>query len=343
MSRTAVIILNWNGSELLRHYLPKVVETTATCPNAEVIVADNASTDNSRDVLKTEFANVKTILLDKNYGFAGGYNRAIANVDHDYVVLLNSDVETTDGWLQPLVSLMDEHNDVAACAPKIRDDKQHSMFEYAGAAGGYLDALGYPFCRGRIMDTLEADNGQYDTDANALWVSGAAIMVRRKVYEELGGLDEDFFAHMEEIDLCWRMCSRGHRVIACGKSHIFHLGGATLNSENPRKTYLNFRNNLSMIIKNYPLRSWWIVLIVRMLLDGVAALRFLMQGKVPFFGAIVKAHLSMYASLGTLLSKRKELKTGRLRKLPSGISKKSIIWHYYVLGQKTFGDIAPFA
>ena len=335
MKRLAVVILNWNGEALLRKYLPVVAATTLS-DDVEVVVADNASTDGSLALLEDEFPDVRTIVLDKNYGFAGGYNRAIAQLDNEYVVLLNSDVATTPGWTDGLLQLMDSDSDVAACAPKILDDKRHTHFEYAGAAGGYIDWLGYPFCRGRIMEELEADNGQYDDNVDALWVSGAAIMVRRKAYVECGGLDEDFFAHMEEIDLCWRLRNRGLRIVACGESRVYHLGGATLDSSNPKKTYLNFRNNLTMMVKNYNSSLWPIVLFMRLVLDGVAGMKFIADGKFAFCKAIVKAHWSFFASLGSALNKRKALAPYRTSTMPQEIKRYSILVRYYLKHQKKY-------
>ena len=262
---------------MLRTYLPSVV---ASCQHSAVsvqlIVADNGSTDDSLEVLKKEFPSVKTIVLDKNYGFAEGYNRAIAQVDDEYVVLLNSDVETPEGWLSPLLAYMDAHPEVAAVQPKIRSWKNRAYFEHAGAAGGYLNALGYPYCRGRVFTYVEEDKGQYDKIVSVDWTSGACMCVRTKVYKESGGLDGAFFAHMEEIDLCWRMRNKGWKLACVPQSVVYHLGGGSLNYDNPRKTYLNFRNNLVMIYKNS--RCRWLILFMRFFLDYMAALLFLLQG-----------------------------------------------------------------
>lgn len=335
MKRLAVVILNWNGEALLRKYLPVVAATTIS-DDVELVVADNASTDGSLAYLEEEFPDVRTIVLDQNYGFAGGYNRAIAQLDNEYVLLLNSDVATTTGWTDNLIQLMDSDTYIAACAPKLLDDKRHSHFEYAGAAGGFIDWLGYPFCRGRIMDDIEADNGQYDDNADVLWVSGAALMVRRQAYIDCGGLDEDFFAHMEEIDLCWRLRNRGMRIVACGESRVYHLGGATLNSSNPRKTYLNFRNNLTMLVKNYNNFSWPLVLFMRLLLDGVAGVKFIIDGKKDFCWAIVRAHWSFFGSFKAALSKRKALAPYRTTALPQEVKRYSILLHYYLKRQTTY-------
>ena len=275
---------------MLRKYLPSVVKPTPALPKGqeiEIIVADNGSTDESLKVLKDEFKGIKTILLDKNYGFAEGYNKAIEQVDSEYVVLLNSDVEVPEGWLNPLLAYMDAHPEVAAVQPKIRSWLHKEMFEHAGAAGGYLSWLGYPYCRGRRFGRVEKDNGQYDTVAEVDWTTGACMCVRTKVYKELGGLDASFFAHMEEIDLCWRMRNKGWKLACVPQSVVYHLGGGALSYDNPRKTYLNFRNNLLMIYKNkqHPFG----VLFLRFFLDYVAALFFLLQGKTGSAKAVIEA------------------------------------------------------
>lgn len=274
MEKTSVIILNWNGAEMLRRYLPSVVQNT-TIPGCELIVADNGSTDNSLDVLAKEFPKVKTIILDKNYGFAEGYNRAIAQIDSEFVVLLNSDIETPEGWLTPLLDYLISHPEVAAVQPKILSWKNRSFFEHAGAAGGFVNALGYPYCRGRILWKVEEDKGQYDSITEVDWTSGACMCVRTKVYKELGGLDAAFFAHMEEIDLCWRMRNAGWKLACIPQSVVYHLGGGSLSYDNPRKNYLNHRNNLLMIYKNHPHRAF--VLFLRFFLDYAAALFYLLQ------------------------------------------------------------------
>lgn len=283
MAKISVIILNWNGAQMLRTYLPSVVKYT----EGEVIVADNGSTDDSLEVLKNEFPGVKTIVLDKNYGFAEGYNRAIAQVDSEYVVLLNSDVEVTEGWLIPLLAYMDAHAEVAAVQPKIRSWRKREYFEHAGAAGGYLNPLGYPYCRGRILWHVEKDHGQYDTIREVQWTTGAAMCVRTAVYKECGGLDAAFFAHMEEIDLCWRMRNRGWKLACVPQSVVYHLGGGSLSYDNPRKTYLNFRNNLLMIYKNSRCRRT--VLTLRFFLDYIASAMFLLTGKPGSAKAIFEA------------------------------------------------------
>ncbi|MBQ9603638.1 MAG: glycosyltransferase family 2 protein [Paludibacteraceae bacterium] len=280
----SVIILNWNGAEMLKRYLPSVVAHTK---GAEIIVADNGSTDNSLEVLAKEFPGVQTIVLDKNYGFAEGYNRAIAQVESEYVVLLNSDVEVTDGWLEPVLAYLDAHSDVAAVQPKVRSWLRRTHFEHAGAAGGYLSKLYFPYCRGRVLWHVEEDKGQYDTEAEVDWTSGACMCVRTKVYKECGGLDAAFFAHMEEIDLCWRMRNAGWRLVCLPQSVVYHLGGGALSYESPRKTYLNHRNNLLMIYKNKQHACG--VLFVRGILDYAAACFYLLQGRWGAFKAVFHA------------------------------------------------------
>lgn len=289
MKDTAVIILNWNGADMMRRFLPEVVRSTPA-EEADVIVADNGSTDNSLQVLAEEFPSVKVIVLDKNYGFAEGYNRALASVEHEYAVLLNSDVATSDGWLDALKAEMRDNADVAACQPKILSAERRNMFEYAGACGGYLDRHGYPYCRGRIFGSVEEDRGQYDTPADVAWASGAALMVRRKEYLAAGGLDGAFFAHMEEIDLCWRLRLRGFRVRVVPASKVYHLGGGSLPAGNPRKTYLNFRNNLLMLYKNLPHKGRRKALIVRRLLDTIAWAKSVATLQWGDAGAILRAH-----------------------------------------------------
>lgn len=289
MKPVAVIILNWNGEKLLREFLPSVVANTDTSI-ADVIVADNGSTDGSRELLRKEFPQVKLLEFDENLGFAGGYNRALRETGYRYTLLLNSDVETPAGWLTPLHDFMEVHPDAAACQPKILSYKQKGKFEYAGAAGGFIDRNGYPYCRGRIFDTVEDDNSQYDTPVEVFWATGAALMVRTDLYEKAGGLDERFFAHMEEIDLCWRLLLMGHTLWCVPASHVYHLGGGSLPAANPRKTYLNFRNNLLLLHKNLPAADLRGALLRRRLLDTVAWAKFILTLDLPNASAILRAH-----------------------------------------------------
>ncbi len=285
MKPVAVIILNWNGEKLLREFLPSVVANTD--PDiADVIVADNGSTDGSRELLSRDFPQVRLLAFDENLGYAGGYNRALRETGYRYTVLLNSDVETPRGWLGPLYQFLESHPDAAACQPKILSYKERHRFEYAGAAGGYIDRNGYPYCRGRLFDTVEEDKGQYDTPAEVFWATGAALMVRTDLYTLAGGLDERFFAHMEEIDLCWRLRLMGHTLWCVPASHIYHLGGGSLPAANPRKTYLNFRNNL-LLLHAADLRP---ALLRRRLLDTVAWAKFILTLDFPNASAILRAH-----------------------------------------------------
>jgi GT2 family glycosyltransferase len=276
MTKVAIVILNWNGEHLLQEFLPKVIKNSQV-NGVEIIVADNGSTDNSIKVINEISPAVKIIKLDKNYGFTGGYNRALKQVKAEYFILLNSDIAPKKDWLPPLIEEMSQNEKTAICAPKIKSYKQPEYFEYAGAAGGFIDMYGFPFCKGRIFNQIEKDHGQYNHSTDILWASGAALMIRSKLYYECGGLDEDFFAHMEEIDLCWRLKNRGWKVKYIANSEVFHLGGATLDYKNPRKVYLNFRNNLFLITKNIPKNKLFIKLLQRLILDGVAAAVFIRQ------------------------------------------------------------------
>ena len=335
MKKISVVILNWNGVGMLQKFLPKVVEYSAM-EGVEVCVADNASTDESVSYLQTNFPNVRLILLDKNYGFAEGYNRALQQVEAEYVVLLNSDVEITPYWLEPLVEYMDAHPEVAACQPKIRSERNKEYFEYAGAAGGYLDKYGYPFCRGRIFEVVEKDQGQYDTIQPIFWATGAALFIRLQDYREVGGLDGRFFAHMEEIDLCWRLRSRGRGIVCIPQSVVYHVGAATLKKENPRKTFLNFRNNLLMLYKNLPEKDLKHVMFVRGVLDGVAALFFLLKGEKEAAKAVLQARREFKRIRPDFASSRQE---NMVKAVADAIPEKvaySILWKFHISRKKVF-------
>lgn len=284
-----IIILNWNGADLLRRYLPSVVECNSD-DIADVVVVDNGSTDDSRQVLETEFPKVRTLYFSENYGYAEGYNRAIKELGYEYSLLLNSDVEVTPEWLRPLYEYMQAHSDVAACQPKLLSETDRGKFEYAGASGGFIDKHGYPYCRGRIFDTVEEDRGQYDDIIEIFWATGAALMVRTDVYLAVGGLDKDFFAHMEEIDLCWRIHQKGYSIKVVPQSSVYHLGGGSLPSSNPRKTYLNFRNNLFLLYKNLPVKQGRRMLFVRRLYDTLAFLMFVAKFDFANARAVIRAH-----------------------------------------------------
>lgn len=290
MDKLAVVILNWNGVAMLRSFLPGVVKHSL--PDARVYVADNGSTDNSVAVIKNEFPDVSLIELHKNYGFAQGYNKALEQIEATYYVLLNSDVEVNSSWLPPLLEFMDAHPRAAACQPKLLSQLDPQKFEYAGACGGFIDYLGYPFCRGRVMADVEQDKGQYDTVSSLFWATGAALLVRSSVYWQVGGLDARFFAHMEEIDFCWRLRSRGHDIFCIPSSVVYHVGGGTLAKENPRKTFLNFRNNLFMLYKNLPQEELKKVMYRRVVLDAAAAFYFLVKGEWGNFKAVGKAYIA---------------------------------------------------
>lgn len=336
MKSVAVVILNYNGEEMLNRFLPRLLESTG---DADVIVADNASTDGSVAMMQRCFPQVRLILLDRNWGFAEGYNRALKEVHAKYYVLLNSDVEVTDGWLDPLVAEMEADSSVAACQPKLLDYKRKTHFEYAGGAGGFIDRYGYPYCRGRIFDTVEEDKGQYDDRCDLFWATGAALFIRSEDFWEAGGLDGRFFAHMEEIDLCWRLRARGRRILYVPRSKVYHVGGATLNKSNPRKTFLNFRNNLLMLYKNLPQKELNHVMRVRAILDMIAALRFLLTGGVADFKAVMKAR-DEYKSM------RPDFYADRERNLKSALSLQlkertdfSILWSYYAKGKRFFSQL----
>ena len=293
--KTAIVILNWNTKGYLQQFLPGLIASTEGM-DAEVIVADSASTDGSLEILSQEFPSVRQIPLDKNYGFTGGYNRALAQVEADYFVLINSDIEVPEGWLRPLVAWMDAHPECGACGPKLLSWHERDRFEYAGAAGGLLDRYGYPFCRGRVMSRVEKDEGQYDAPADVFWVSGACLLVRSRLWKQFGGLDDRFFAHMEEIDLCWRMQLRGWKVTVVPQSYVYHIGGGTLPNESPFKLRLNFRNNLLLLENNLPatLGSYFkarVRILERMCLDGMSALVYLLKGRRDFFKAVMQAHM----------------------------------------------------
>lgn len=338
MDKIAVVILNWNGCDMLRSFLPSVVRFSEA-DGGVVYVADNGSTDDSVEMLRREFPTVRLILLEENHGFADGYNLALQQVSAEYVVLLNSDVEVTEHWLAPLATYMDIHPEVAACQPKIRSWRQKDQFEYAGAAGGFIDRYGYPFCRGRIMGVVEADNNQYNTTISVFWATGAAFFIRLEDYREAGGLDGRFFAHMEEIDLCWRLRSRGRWLACVPQSVVYHVGGATLKKENPRKTFLNFRNNLVMLYKNLPARELAPVMRVRAILDYVAALSFLLKGQFPNAWAVVRARRAYVALRPSFTAAREEnLKKTCLSLIPER-TKNSILAQFYLHRKKFFSQL----
>ncbi|MDR1561918.1 MAG: glycosyltransferase family 2 protein [Dysgonamonadaceae bacterium] len=338
MMKIAIIILNWNGRRLLEQYLPSVIKNSPH-EKTEIIVADNGSTDDSIQFLN-QYPDVRKIILDKNYGFAGGYNRAIAEVSNEYLVLLNSDVEVTEGWLTA-ADFLAANPEYAAVQPKILSSRNRNFFEYAGAAGGYIDQYGYPFCRGRVLSVTEKDEGQYNAASEIFWASGACMFIRRKDYISAGGFDEYFFAHQEEIDLCWRLRARGHKILCLPQSVVYHEGGATLAMENPRKTYLNFRNNLLMLYKNAPEKHCRKIFLLRIVTDIIAALTFLIKGYPKNALSVLSAYCEFYR-------KKKDFKAARQKNLmlstdddfPTGVVlRKCLPVEFYLKGRKYFSQI----
>ncbi len=333
MSHTAVVILNYNGEKLLQQFLPSVVQLSHP---AEIIVADNGSTDQSLLILARDFPSVRVITLDKNYGFCGGYNRALKQVDADYYVLLNSDVEVTAHWLDSMILLLDQNEKIAAVQPKILSFHQKNKFEHAGAAGGLIDSLGYPFCRGRIFNHVEEDVGQYNDEVEIFWATGACMLVRSKLYHQFNGLDEDFFAHMEEIDLCWKLHRGGYKIYYSGKSTVYHVGAGTLDYSSPRKSYLNFRNGLSLIFKHLGSAEIVYKLPLRILLDWLAAIIFLTKFQPANTLAILRAHLHFLKNVRRDKAKRKAIHKDYPTYPRSVISTGSILVDYYLKGKKQY-------
>jgi len=325
--KIAVVILNWNGAKLLEQFLPSIVQFSN---EATIYVADNASTDASIQVIKEQFPSVKIIQNDGNYGFANGYNLALQQVEEEYYALVNSDIEVTENWLAPILSIFENEKDIAIIQPKILDYKNKDYFEYAGAAGGFIDKYGYPFCRGRLFETIEKDHNQYNDEIEIFWASGACFFIRKEVYRTLNGFDGDFFAHQEEIDLCWRAFNLGYKIKYTYKSEVYHIGGATLNQANPKKTYLNFRNSLLMLLKNLPKKQLIPIIFTRLCLDGLAGIQFILKGKFGHCIAIIKAHFSFYNLISKNLKKRSDFEKEKY------YYTKSIIYRYFVKGNKVF-------
>lgn len=335
MAETAVIILNWNNQKFLEQFLPVLVNYTPSAL-ADLIIADNGSSDGSIAWLHSHYPDIRIIQLDKNYGFAGGYNRAITHCDHQNLVILNSDIEVTAGWLEPLLSRL-KPDKTAAVMPKMRSWHLREHFEYAGACGGYLDRFGYPYCRGRIFDQIEQDNGQYDQAVQVHWATGACMVVKKDIFLQAGGFDDEFFAHMEEIDLCWRMRRLGFDLWVEPKSIVFHVGGGTLPNESPGKLYLNFRNNLALLYKNLPRKQLWSTLFIRMILDGVAALHYLASGKFRFIGVILKAHYDFYRWKPRLKAIRE---SGEIPESSKGmLAPFSLVWKHFVQRKNHFTEL----
>lgn len=335
--KVAVVILNWNGRRYLEKFLPSVTKYSA---GYKIIVADNASTDDSIAFLISQYPQIEIIQNKFNAGFAKGYNDALKQVNAEYYVLLNSDVDVTENWITPVISLMDNDKNIAACQPKILSFTDKTKFEYAGAAGGFIDRYGYPFCRGRIFNAIEKDEEQYNDIKEIFWASGACMFVRSSLFNDAHGFDEDFFAHMEEIDLCWRLKNLGYKIMFTPASVVYHLGGGTLNKINPKKTYLNFTNSLTALYKNHPNKGLWFKFITRLLLDGIAGIHFLFTGQPNHCFAVIKAHFSFYKNFRrTSLKRKSSLKIPTKLSLLKGVYNKGIVLQYYIFRRKKFSDL----
>ena len=328
--KTAIAILNWNGEKLLPQFLPSVINNSK---NATIYVIDNASTDKSIELLTTQFPSVKIIQNKGNYGFAQGYNEGLKKIDAEYFCLLNSDVEVTKNWIEPIEKLFDNNLDIAAIQPKILDYKNKEYFEYAGAGGGFIDKFGYPFCRGRVFSTLEKDNGQYNDTAQIFWATGASLFIRKKDFFEQNGFDEEFFAHMEEIDLCWRLNNAGRKIYYCGESTVYHLGGATLDKSNPKKWYLNYRNSLWMMLKNLPANKLFPMLFTRLSMDGIAAVAFLPKQGLPHVWAVFLSHMHFYFGFIKMYKKRQQ------NQIKNYSDKELLPFQYFVQKRQYFKDL----
>jgi len=333
--KVAIVILNWNGLKHLREFLPSVI--LSDWPNLEIVVGDNASTDGSVAFVKDTYPNITIIENDDNYGFTGGYNKVLQQVEADYYILLNSDVEVPAGWIKPVIELMESDPLIAVAAPKIKAYYQKDHFEHAGAAGGFIDSFGYPFCRGRMFYEIEEDKGQYQQSGEVFWASGAALFIKKKYWDEAGGFDDRFFAHMEEIDLCWRLKNMGYKVMYCAQSEVYHVGGGTLNTENPFKTYLNFRNNLLLLKKNLPYWRSVFVIWVRYWMDLMALLRFLNEGKRKDAAAVSKAHRNFARNIFKSETVHISADKSRLK----GMYKGSIVAAFFIKKKRTFTALDP--
>jgi len=327
------VILNWNGRKFLKKFLPSVIKCNQG--DCEIIIADNASTDSSIEFLQETYPQIRIIQNLINGGFAKGYNDALKQIDAEYYVLLNSDIEVTSNWINPIIELMDNDHTIAACQPKLRSYDNPEMFEYAGAAGGFIDKYAYPFCRGRLFQTVEKDTGQYDLISEIFWATGACMFVRANLYHKFGGLDEDFFAHMEEIDFCWRLKNAGYKIMYCPQSIVYHVGGGTLPKISSHKTYLNMRNNITMLFKNLPKKELFKVFIARLFLDGIAAIKFLMDSGFQDFIAVLRAHFSFYAHFKINMKKRKKIKHIGVSSVYNG----NIVVDYFLKKKRYFFEL----
>jgi GT2 family glycosyltransferase len=333
--KTAVVILNWNGKKFLEKFLPGVIEHSS--PAAEIIIADNDSKDDSLDYLEKKHPGISIIRLKKNHGFAGGYNLALKEIKADFYILLNSDIEVTKNWIDPVIRTMEQDPSIAACQPKIRSYKEPETFEYAGAAGGFIDKYGYPFCQGRMFQSLETDDGQFNEAREIFWATGACMFVRADVFHKLGGFDDDFFAHMEEIDFCWRAKNQGYKIMYCPDSTIFHIGGGTLPKNNSRKTYLNIRNNIIMLFKNLESERLVRVLAARMILDYIAAIKFLVDGGFKDMAAVIKAHFYFWRNISRLKKKREKISHHKVSQIYWG----NVVLQHYLHRKKSFRQLDP--
>jgi GT2 family glycosyltransferase len=337
LKKVAVVILNWNGKSFLERFLNTLVLNTDS-ELAEIVIIDNNSNDGSVEYLNEYFPNIKLVILNANYGFAGGYNRGLKEIEAQYYLLLNSDIEVPSNWLKPLVDLMDKDSTIGVCGPKLLSFNNKKSFEYAGASGGYIDSFAYPFCRGRIFEKCELDDGQYDDVTNCFWISGAALMIRSELFISSGGFDDDFFAHQEEIDLCWRIQNLGYRIVIQPKSYVYHVGGGTLPKSSPFKTYLNYRNNLYLIEKNIPRYKRNRVKFIRLFLDQVAFIRIILQGNFKEAFAIYKAYWHFWMNSSNMSKQRKVIKPKSLKYL-NGYYNRSIVFDFYLLGKKKFSNL----
>lgn len=333
MKRVAVVILNYNGKKFLEQFLPNIIENSSSV--ADIIVADNKSTDDSVDFMKNTYPDIRLIINDNNGGFATGYNIALRQVEAEYYILLNSDIEVTPHWIEPIIEIMDRDTTIAACQPKLLSYYERDKFEYAGAGGGFIDKYGYPFCRGRLFQTIETDHGQFDDEKEVFWATGACMFVRASLYNKYGGLDDSFFAHMEEIDFCWRLKNLGYKIVYCSKSTVYHIGGGTLPRSSSKKTYFNFRNNLSLLIKNLPKGTVFSTILYRILLDWVAGIKFLCDGSFADLYAVTRAHLSFYRNIPKLRKIRKQNVQNRV----SQIYQKNIVFKYFIKKKRFFKDL----
>jgi GT2 family glycosyltransferase len=329
-SSVAIVILNYNGRHYLEKFLPNIIRYSG---NYEIWIADNASTDQSLEWIRSNYPSLRVLEIQENKGYAGGYNEALRHIKSDYYILLNSDIEVTENWVDPVITFMDSDSSIAACQPKILAYDLPTHFEYAGAAGGYMDYLGYPFCRGRIFDTREEDLGQYDDEKDVFWATGACLFLRASAFHKASGFDESFFAHMEEIDLCWRLLNLKFRVTYCGKSVVYHVGGGTLHKSNPKKTFLNYRNNLIMLFKNLPKGRRWKTVLIRLVLDGISSVRFMATGAWPDVIAIVRAHFAFYRMIPSLVKKNPRTRNR------APLYHRSVVWEYFVLGKHRFNQL----